>query len=111
MDKADNLKALIKITEAEIEYKELYLEDIKNQLFNEEWMNVGWDWLKQYLEDNPEDNYRDNPVVRNYRGRHGFSSYCDIREGKLCIGGYENNDNFPRSETLFIRKDLKSYKE
>jgi len=107
--KPNMLKVMIKAKKAEIEIIEEHINELEKELFEEEWEIITWADLQKYLEENPKEKWRDNPIIRNHRGRSGFESYCDIREGKVWIGGYVHNDHFSRKENLFIRKDRKSY--
>ena len=105
MDNVYRIKAKISKIKAEIDLLEIEVNDIENELFDEEWEEISWEDLKKYLEDNPQEDWKDNPVINNYRKRFGCQSYCDIREGEVCIGGYAQNDRFPRNEKIYIRKN------
>ena len=103
------LKLQIRHAKNRIDIIEMEIADLEKELFEEEWEEITWEDLQKYLEENPKEHWKDNPAIRNFRGNHGFIHYCDIRDLKVHIGGYEHNDRFPREKNLFIRKDRKSY--
>lgn len=103
------LKAIREVELKEIELKKVEISNINEELLSLEWQEISWMDLEIWLKNNrPENDYENNPAVRN---AGGHISGCKLnKDGELQIGADYYNDHFPRGKNVFIRYDFKSYR-
>ena len=106
----------IELKKIEIEHFRAQIFSLKETLFNEDWMQIGWSELELWLKENRKENStRKNPVVvkefSNTVG-YGYEKNCKLNDfGQLLIGGYYYCDGYKRGEPVYVKKDFQSWDE
>lgn len=103
------LNEKIKILSSEINLKKAEISKLRKQIFENNYVKMSWNDLEKWLLENDRGDYNKNPRITD--SDNCFVEYCKIVNGELQVGGYYNNDRFPRGRDLYVSRNFAPYRE